>query len=796
MKVTYNWLKEFVDITAPVEELGAALTSVGLEVESIEPYSIPDGVIVAHVLEVEKHPNADHLFICKVDGGKGDALPIVCGAPNVVAGMKAPLAIVGCVLSPDFTVKKTTIRGVESVGMLCSERELGISDDHEGIMSLPESYNTGVPLKKYIEDDTVIEIDLTPNRGDCLSVLGIAREVSSRFNTPLKSIARRPEESNDSIDNYIKVTIEDTQHCPRYMGRLIKGVTIKESPMWLKRRLYALGIRPISNVVDVTNYILLLYGQPMHSFDYATIAGKEIIVKRAVDGQKFITLDDIERILNSEDLLIYDSEQPTAIAGVMGGTGSGISENTTDVFLECAYFDPVGVCKTSKRLDLSSDSSYRFERGVDPETGCEDALDTATELIRELAGGSVAKGVIDVYPNPIQKKQIMLRPSQVSRLLGVSIAKETIINLLSSIQIKLISENNGQLLFEAPLYRHDLELEVDLIEETGRLYGYDNIPTAMGASINMDKKMNHNEKIINTIRKSLAGRGLHETVTNTMTSKKNCQLLTPAIEPVVLLNPLNPEMSRMRTTLLGSLLEVTSYNHNRKNYNNCFFEIGKSFIKSANSKLPEEQEVVAILIEGDFLPASWNCPKQEANFYIIKGILESLRISLGIPALNYIPLENDTKSFFDTESAKLTGKGINGRIGEIKDNILKAFDIKTHLYYAEIDITDLLLQDIEQPLYSAFPRYPAIERDFCFVMDDGLLSSTISDEIYATSSFVETVQPFDVYRGKKLEAGMKSIAFSVHLRAEDRTLTDKEAEEICEKIISTMKSKYNAVLRE
>ena len=795
MKVTYNWLQDLVDITAPVEDVAGRLTSMGLEVVSLEPRLIPDSILVAEIVEAKKHPDSDHLFICNVDAGKDKQLTVVCGAPNTKAGMKGALATVGTVLTPDFTIKKAAIRGVESMGMLCSERELGISDDHEGIISFPKNYKTGDPVNKYIVNDTVIEIDLTPNRGDCLSVLGVAREVSAIYNLPLKVTAPKPKESDDPVEKYIKVTIDDAEGCPRYMGKLVKGVTIKESPLWLKNRLYALGIRPISNVVDVTNYILLLFGQPMHSFDHKLIAGNEIIVKRAKDGQKFITLDEIERSLTSEDLLICDSKGPTAIAGIMGGLASGIKEDTTDVFLECAYFKPEGIRKTSKRLGLSSESSYRFERGVDPEAGCENAINTAAEMIRELAGGSIAKGVINTYPDPIPKKQITLRPSQVARVLGVSIEKDSIISFLSSLQIEFISENNGKLIFEVPQFRHDIELEIDLIEEIGRLHGYDNIPTEIQASVVMDHSLNPGEKIVTTIRKSLAGAGLHEAVTNTMTSEKKCKLLTPAIESIELLNPINPEMSRMRTTLLGSLLDITSYNINRKNNNNRFFEIGKCFIKKDDAKLPDEPDIVAILIEGEYMPGSWNSGKQETNFSIIKGIVESLQTSLSQPEFTCAPLK-DTHSYFSNESARVEGEGITGFLGRIRNEILESFGIKTPVYYAELDITGLLKHGLEKPLYTQLPRYPAIHRDLCFVMEETLSSSKIADVIFSLSDLVESVNPFDVYRGEKLSQNMKSIAYSIQLRAEDRTLTDEEAEVVCSNIITTMKATFNAVLRE
>jgi phenylalanyl-tRNA synthetase beta chain len=796
MKVTLRWLKELVDITASIDEISAALTSVGLEVASVESKTIPDGVIVAAVIDVLKHPNADKLSLVTVDMGNNQQLTVVCGAPGVEKGMKVPLATEGSVLAPGFTVKETVIRGVKSRGMLCSERDLGISNNHDGLMGLQQDYTNGVSLNTIIEDDIIIEVELTPNRGDCLSVLGIARELSAKYSKRLLPFARRPVESTELIESYIKVSVLDSQRCPRYMGRLVRGVTIQESPLWLKRRLAALGLRSINNVVDVTNYVLLLFGQPMHAFDYATIQGKEIVVKRAVEGQKFVTLDSIERTLTAQDLLICDGNGPTALAGIMGGLGSFINEKTENVFLECAFFDPVGIRKTSKRLDLSTDSSYRFERGVDPEAGLSDALDFAAILIAELTGGRVAKGYVDVYPTPFSKRQVTLRPSYLARILGTHIPKDSVITMLTSLQLEFLQEEEDRLVFAIPHFRHDLSLEADLVEEVGRLYGYDSIVPTVYASVDLSRKTSATEKIFNTIRSSLSALGLHETITNSLTSDKKCKLLTPDINPVVILNPLSPDMSRMRTTLLGSLLEVTAYNLNRKNCNNAFFEIGRVFSAIPQAKLPLELDCVGMLFEGDFLPGGWNNQKHEMNFYILKGFLESFQTRLGLPAFIYDPVYKNAPVYFNREVARVSTRGVNGFAGNLKGDIVKAFDIKTPVYYAQIDITELLALGTEMPQYSALPRYPAIERDFCFVMEDRILSSAITEEIYRISDLVEKVEPFDVYRGENLTDGAKSIAYAVQLRADDRTLTDKEAEQVCFTIIETMKKKYNAVLRQ
>ncbi len=794
MKVTYNWLKELVDIQASADEVAARLAGAGVEVESIDRRCIPAGVVAAKVVTAEKHPDSDHLSVCTVDAGTGALLTVVCGAPNVCAGMKSALATAGTAFSPDFIVKKQKVRGVESAGMLCSERELGISDDHEGIVTLPPEWKTGEALSSYLPDDTVFTLELTPNRGDCLSVLGIAREVSALFGKPLKPIALTPPEAaGETIDTCIRVSIEDSAGCPRYMGRLLRGVTIKPSPLWLKYRLTAHDIRPLSNVVDVTNYILLLFGQPMHSFDYDRIAGKTIVVKKARQGQTFTTLDKTDRTLTAEDLLICDGSGPVAIAGVMGGQASGITDATKNVFLECAYFNPVGIRKTSKRLDLSSESSYRFERGVDPQTGCEQAVDTAATLIQSLAGGSVVQGVIDEHPAPVARKKIPLRPSRVCRILGVSIGKDTMVELLRTLQIFRVADQGDTVLFEAPQFRHDLESEIDLIEEVGRMYRYDTVPASVRATVAMDQPVSPRETICGIIRRSLAAAGMHETVTNNLTSGKNCALLTPAVAPVVLLNPLNPEMSRMRTTLLGSLLDVTAYNLNRSNTHNKLFELGRTFT-SSSTKLPREREVLGILLEGDFLPASWAGPAAPADFFFLKTILQTVRISLGLPPFIYTPAEPE-HPWFDAESASVNNQDITGVAGRIHDRITGRLGIKSAVYYAELDITGLLELGVAQPLYSPLPRFPAIKRDLCFVMEEQILSSTISGEICSLSDLIEYIEPFDLYRGEPLEKGMKSIAYAIHLRSAQRTLTDADAEAVCTKIIETMKARFNAVLR-
>jgi phenylalanyl-tRNA synthetase beta chain len=792
MKIVYSWLKDFVDIDVPVEELADALTAAGLEVASFTTYKVPSGVIVGSVLETEKHPNADKLTLCKVDNGT-EILNIVCGAPNVRPGIKVALATIGTAITPDFIIKKSKIRGAESSGMLCSEQELGISDSHEGIMELPDSFKTGNELSVYYPDDAVIEIEITPDRGDCLSIVGVAREVTARYGLALKNtVPPVIEGDTEQVESFISVENESPQQCPRYCGKFITGVKIKPSPYWMQRRLKLAGIRPINNVVDVTNYILFHFGQPMHSFDYSRIEGKKIIIRHAENDQTFKTLDDIERKLLVSDLLICDSVKPVALAGIMGGSDSQILDTTVDVFLECAYFDPVTVRKTSKRLGLSTDSSYRFERGVDPDSGLINAIEYAAELIRQTAGGTIAKGRIDIYPSQFEPRKITIRPKKASKILGMQVSGEQVRSFLVSLGIKC-SDNLEEIECEAPLFRHDLTIEEDLIEEVGRLYGYDNIIPAEAASISLNTPLPQVENITDTIRKALAFSGLREIVTNSMISQKMQQLLTPEKKPVILLNPLNPEMAQMRTTLSGSMLGVLAYNINHKNSNNHYFEIGKTFEYGTTGEFIE-RTVLGILIQGDFFEKTWKVASIPTDFYVLKGIIEAFSTHVGAGILTFS--RQDTMSvMFNSEQAKIDGEQIHGFMGRIADKVCETFDLKTTVFYAELDITDLINAPIQLTRYHPLPKFPAAERDFSFIMPDQISVSLISDEIYSVSPLIENVYPFDLYRGEKIGSGLKSVTFSVKIRSSEKTLNDKETEAICSSIIAKLQEKYKISLR-
>ncbi|KMQ51447.1 Phenylalanyl-tRNA synthetase beta chain [Chitinispirillum alkaliphilum] len=795
MKIVYSWLKDFVDVSASPNEVAEALTRAGIEVDSVTPITIPQGVKVARVLSVSRHPNADKLSLCLVDAGEEKQYQIVCGAPNVKEGMLGALATEGTNLG-DFTIKKTKIRGIESNGMLCSEEELSLADESEGIISLPEHYQVGDELSKYIEDDALIEIEITPDRGDCLSIRGVAREVAASFGLQVKNTAKKPKEDTTvNIGSAISVQIEDPSKNPRYMGRLVRDVTIAPSPDWMQRRLTQAGIRPINNIVDVTNYILIEYGQPMHAFDYNKIEDQKITITTAGSSTAFTTLDGIERQLLDSDLLICDGKRPVALAGIMGGAGSEISADTRNVFLECAFFDPVGVRKTSKRLGLSTDSSYRFERGVDPDQGLVDALDTAAALIQEISGGKVDSGKIDIYPQPLKQKQIAIRPKRAKQILGVEISADQIISYFTSLQFSC-SKQDDSILCTIPLFRHDIVEEIDLIEEVGRLYGYDNIPVSETAPVSLLKEESVIESKRDMARFALSYHGFNEIITNSMISEKKNALTAPDMRPVKLLNPLNPEMSQLRTSMVASLVETVAYNLNRKNQNNCLFEIGKVYQAEENpASLPVERDILAVVIEGNFWKQSWNNTPRPCDFFILKGILEAFAAHCRIGALSFQKAESPVKIYGENASFISADFKISGSAGKVSKEICSFFDIKSSLFYAELDITEWLRAKAHLTCYKPLPKYPSLQRDFSFVMPEELSSSVVEEEIRSVSPLVEDVTPFDLFRGEKLGEDRKSVTFSVSFRSPEKTLTDKEVERICKKIISNMKMKYGATLR-
>jgi phenylalanyl-tRNA synthetase beta chain len=796
MKVSYQWLKELVDFDQDPQTLATLLVGAGLEVASVTPRAVPAGVVVAHVKATERHPNADKLSVCTVDAGTGEDLQIVCGAPNVTAGLRVPCATIGTVIAPDFVIKKAKLRGVESSGMLCSERELGVGDSHEGLMVLGEEHAPGTPLNQLFPDDWIIEIEITPNRGDCLSIKGVAREVSAVTGKPLRKLNSPCTEAGESLDDAIRVVIEDAERCPRYMGRLVRDVRIGPSPAWMKNRLSACGMRPINNVVDITNYILLLFGQPMHAFDYRQIGGKTIVVKRAQDGQAFVTLDGTERTLTAEDLLICDARRAVALAGVMGGQNSEIADSTTEVFLECAYFQPAGVRKTSRRLGLVTESSYRFERGVDPAEGLAEALETCAELIRTLAGGSVAKGVVDACPSPVQPKTVQLRQPRIARVLGVDVGAEQASAYLEALNMPCTARAGDTLTFSVPPYRHDIFAEIDLIEEVGRMYGYDNIPPREHSSVALNQPVQYVDGRSDRVRDVLAFAGLSEAITPTLVPEKWRALLTPDQDAVKLLNPVSPELAQMRTNLLGSMLQVLVHNQNRRAVGNHLFELGTVYLPRPGKKLPEERVKLAVLLEGDFVAGSWGTPPVPGTFYTLKGILARLSQLAGFGPMSVGPC-GEQSGWFTEEAAEVRcGGRVSGVMGRVASQVLDAFDARGAVYYAELDVQDALSEKPPIQAYESLPRFPPVERDLALVMPEELPSSVATELIQNASELVESVSVFDVYRGDKLPGGRKSLACSVRLRSKERTLTDKDADGVFARILQTLREAHDIQLRQ
>lgn len=794
MRISLNWLKDFVDIEGDAHRAAEVLTGVGLEVESVREYAPSAGVITARVREVRPHPDADKLRVCTVEAGAGKH-EVVCGAPNVREGMIAAFAPAGTTVASGMTVDTAVIRGVTSSGMLCSERELGLSEDHSGIMELDAGTEIGRPLSDIIPPDWILDIELTPDRGDCLSMLGVARELAAAAGTTIRETATVPHERDDDpIGTHADVCIDAPAKCPRYAGRLVRGVTVGPSPQWLKNRLRTVGLRPINNVVDITNYILLHFGHPMHAFDFEQITGGKISVGTAEEGMVFVTLDEQERTLTAEDLLIRDDGGPLALAGIMGGAGSAVTEATTDIFLECAFFDPSGVRRTSRRLGLSTDSSYRFERGVDPGDGLIRSLDTAAALIASLAGGTVCAGRIDRNPQPCRRRTIPVRLAKAAELLGTDLNPDTTAGLLKALRIEVDRADNDTLTCTVPTWRHDLHLEVDMIEEIGRMHGYDNIQATSRTTLPLRRSENTRESTTGKIRASLAHFGLNEIVTGGLCPEATLRLIRPDIQPVALMNPISPDLACLRTTMVAGLLQTVVYNLNRRTTDNRLFELGKVFRSRGHAHLPLERTHLAIVIQGAYQPPAWNHGGVPSDFFVLKGILDALAVNLEIGSLEYGPGDDP---LFDRESASVRySDKITGSMGKLNSEIGAHFDTDTALYYAELDVTDFLDWTPSAPRYRGLPKFPAVERDLAFVLPESINSASISEEIFGLSSLVEAVVPFDVYRGEKLEEGMKSIAWSVRLRSPERTLTDEAAQEVCDAIIETVSSKYGARLRQ
>lgn len=825
MKISYNWLREYVNSSLTPSEAEKILSSIGLEVESMESVEeIPgslDGVVVGEVVECGKHPDADKLSLTKVDAGESELLQIVCGAPNVAKGQKVLVAKVGTTLTftsgEQVKLKRAKIRGVESAGMICAEDELGIGTSHDGIMVLPADAVVGTPAKEYLglETDTLLEIGLTPNRVDAASHIGVARDFSAwlRFNGTDSRLLKPSVENFESLVKSLdikpaKVTVVAADGAPRYAGLTFDNVTLAPSPDWLKKRISAIGLRPINNIVDITNFILHETGHPLHAFDYDKIAGHEVIVRRAKDGERFTTLDGVERELTADDLMICDAEKPMTLAGIFGGAESGITSSTKRVFLESAYFNPVSIRKSSKRHQIKTDASFRYERGADPEM-VPYAIKRAAILFQELAGATVAGDIIDIYPEKIDRAVVEIDFERVERLIGKRIGRESILNILEYLEYDILKSDNTGASLSVPCYRVDVTRECDIVEDVLRIYGYNNveIPERMVASITPGRKPDP-ESVKEGLSAFLAANGFHEIMNNSLTKGEYYSKLKsfPEENLVKILNPLSSDLNAMRQTLLLSGLEVVSYNINRQSSDLKLFEIGNVYSYSPaddgdlspalNLKSYKEGTKISLIVTGPGVQ-SWRTSAIPASYFTLKGQLELLLRRYGIePAdLEYSSAPSDIFSeglVYKTQS----GKEI-GMMGTISQTLLKRFGIKQQVFAAEIS-WDILFQLIKKQkvLFKEMPKFPEVKRDLALLLDEGVSFTEIRKSAFkAERKILKSVTLFDVYRGDKIPEGKKQYAISFVLQDSEKTLTDKYVEETMTKLLKNFETNFGAQLR-
>ncbi|WP_106828015.1 phenylalanine--tRNA ligase subunit beta [Parabacteroides pacaensis] len=820
MNISYNWLKEYLDFDLSPEEVAAALTSIGLETGSIEEVQTIkgglEGLVIGEVLTCEEHPNSDHLHITTVNVGGEAPLQIVCGAPNVAAGQKVVVAVNGTKLYSDeesFTIKKSKIRGVESNGMICAEDEIGIGTDHSGIIVLPPDAVVGTPAKDYynIKSDYVLEVDITPNRVDATSHFGVARDLAAYLKQNGKPVElKRPSIEAFAVEDpapAIHVEVENTEACPRYSALTIKGVTIKESPDWMKNKLNAIGLRPINNVVDVTNFILHELGQPLHSFDAGKIRGNKVIVRTEKEGTKFVTLDGVERTLTDRDLMICDAEGPMCIGGVFGGLDSGVTENTTDVFLESACFHPTWIRKTARRFGLNTDASFRFERGLDPNNTMY-VLKRAALLIKELAGGTISGEIQDIYPVPVNPYQVEITYRKINSLIGKEIPVDTVKSILESLEMKIISETEEGLTLTVPVYRIDVQRDVDVIEDILRIYGYNNVEISENVQSNLSYQTSTDRSYLlqNIISEQLSGCGFYEIMNNSLTRSAYYNELTtyPAAHSVMLKNPLSADLNGMRQTLLFGGLESIAYNRNRKNGDLKMYEFGNCYSFDADKR--KEGETLAGYTEdfrlglwvcGNKIVNSWAHADEKSSVYELKAYVENILVRLGI---------NLRKVIFGQLSDDLFSAGLSitsqagrrlGTLGIVNKKLCQEQDIDTEVYYAELSWTLLMKETRNHKItFSDISKFPAVKRDLALLLDKNITFADIEKIAYDSDrKLLKEVVLFDVYEGKNLPAGKKSYAVSFFLQDEGKTLNDKQIDNIMKKIQTNLEQKAGAQLR-
>ena len=820
MNISYNWLKEYLDFDLEPDEVAAALTSIGLETGGVEEVQTIkgglEGLVIGEVLTCEEHPNSDHLHITTVNVGGEAPLQIVCGAPNVAAGQKVVVAVNGTKLYDGdecFTIKRSKIRGVESNGMICAEDEIGIGTDHNGIIVLPADAVVGTLAKDYynVKSDYVLEVDITPNRVDATSHFGVARDLAAYLKQNGKPAElRRPSVDAFKIDDEtpgVEVVVENTEACPRYSGVTIKGVTVKESPEWLQNRLRVIGLRPINNVVDITNFILHELGQPLHSFDAGKIKGNKVIVKAAEAGTKFVTLDGVERTLTDRDLMICNVEEPMCIGGVFGGLDSGVTEETTDVFLESACFHPTWIRKTARRFGLNTDASFRFERGIDP-NGVIYCLKLAAIMVKELAGGTISSEIKDVFTAPAKDFVVELNYGKVHSLVGKVIPVETIKSIVTSLEMKITNETAEGLTLAVPPYRVDVQRDCDVIEDILRIYGYNNveIPTTLNSSLTTKGEHDKSNKLQNLIAEQLVGCGFNEILNNSLTRAAYYDGMEtyPSNHLVMLLNPLSADLNAMRQTLLFGGLESIAHNANRKNADLKFFEFGNCYHFDADKK--NEEKVLApysedyhlgLWVTGKKVSNSWAHADENSSVYELKAYVENILKRLGLDLHNLV-VGNLTDDIFAAALSVHTKGGKRlASFGVVTKKLLKAFDIDNEVYYADLNWKELMkaIRSVKIS-YAEISKFPAVKRDLALLVDKKVQFAEIEKIAYETEKkLLKDVSLFDVYEGKNLEAGKKSYAVSFLLQDENQTLNDKMIDKIMSKLVKNLEDKLDAKLR-
>ncbi len=816
MNISYNWLKTYLNIDLAPEKISEILTDLGLEVGSMEEtQSVKgglEGLVIGEVLTCERHANADKLSVTTVNVGGDEPLPIVCGAPNVAAGQKVVVATVGTILysgDDSFTIKKSKIRGEHSMGMICAEDEIGLGKSHDGIMVLPADVEVGTLAKDYfkVESDVTIEVDLTPNRVDGSSHYGVARDLAAylkQHQDDVQLTLPSVEAFEVNNTNYpVKVSVENTEACPRYCGVTISDVTIKESPEWLQNRLKAIGLTPINNVVDVTNFVLHEVGQPLHAFDGDEIAGDEVIVKTLADGTQFNTLDEVERELSDKDLMICNNKEGMCIAGVFGGIKSGVSNKTTKVFLESAYFNPVWVRKTAKRHGLSTDASFRFERGVDPNMTIY-ALKRAALLIKEVADGTISSEITDIYPSEIENFEVDVTYRNITRLIGKELSKETIKSILTALEIKIINETEEGLKLSVPPYRVDVQREADVIEEILRVYGYNNIemPSSVNSTIVYSQKPD-DHKSKNKVANQLTAQGFSEIMCNSLTKAAYYDNIEayPRQDVVELANPLSNDLNGMRQTLLFGGLESIAHNVNRRNSDLKLFEFGNTYHFTASSEKTDlnsysETQRLALFLVGNRATANWNTPEQKVSFYDLKNNLENILVRLGLTFEDFSEEASKSDLFAEGICLKQGDKEIIN-FGLVCSKLLKAFDIDVPVYFSEINWDSILKKSSKKAItYTEIPKFPEVKRDLALVLN----KEVKFEQVKAIAQKIEKkllkrISLFDVFEGEKLGADKKSYAVSFILQDETKTLNDKQIDKIMNKLMSTYERDLGAIIR-